>query len=388
MILPSFLFTVLLVGAFANYIDDLYPDYSEEVLTGNGCDPSHCLAPNCSCFGVVPLKGDTKNLPQFVVLTFDDAVTTLNINTYRQLLKAKHNSNGCPVSATFFVSHEYNDYEFVNEVYKQGNDIAVHSITHESSTEMWKTASLNRWKDEMTGMRQILSKFGLIPSSEILGHRAPFLQSSGDSTFEMLKENQFVYDSSMPSRAFMDPPAWPYTLDHGFLQDCQIPPCPKSSYPGLWLFPMVQWKRTSVIRNEVIDFHCSMLDACTPYPTTAKETYAYMMDNFERHYTSNKAPFPVFLHEALEGFANFLDAMRQKEDVFIVSMREVLEYMKHPVKLEEYKSQKCFASTRPQAGACKPVTCNFRKRNIFMKSCVPCPKRFPWLGNPEGQIQQ
>ncbi|GFV42899.1 nodB homology domain-containing protein [Trichonephila clavipes] len=393
----AILLGVLSISVTAYYIDDSYSDYSEEVISNTGCNPLHnCLTPNCSCFGSVPLKGDTKRLPQFVVLTFDDAVTTLNIKTYRQLLDGRKNSNGCPATASFFITHEYNDYEFVNELYKKGHDIAVHSITHESNTEMWKKAPQVRWQAEMTGMRQILSKFGLIPLSEIQGQRVPFLQSAGDDTFAALKENGFTYDSSMPSRGFMDPPLWPYTLDYGYLQDCQIPPCPKSTYPGLWLFPMIQWKQTSKVGNTVMDFHCSMLDACTPYPTTEKDTYAYMMDNFERHYTSNKAPFPVFLHEAwlrdenrLKGFIAFLNAMGRKEDVFVVNIREVLEYMKNPVDVEQYKSQrKCLKDNRVKAGDCKPVTCNFKKRNIMMKSCIPCPKRYPWLGNPEGQIQQ
>lgn len=67
---------------------------------------------------------------------------------------------------------------------------------------------------------------------------------------------------------------------------------------GLWLFPMIQWTRKAKSGNKVTEFTCSMLDACTPYPTTDTDTLAYMMDNFERHYTSNKAPFPIFLHEA------------------------------------------------------------------------------------------
>ena len=31
--------------------------------------------------------------------------------------------------ATFFVSHEYNNYTLVNDLYKTGNEIAIHSIT-------------------------------------------------------------------------------------------------------------------------------------------------------------------------------------------------------------------------------------------------------------------
>lgn len=103
---------------------------------------------------------------------------------------------------------------------------------HESSTEMWKKAPIDRWQQEMDGMRTILSLYGLIPKSEIQGHRAPFLQTAGDDTFSMLKQGGFAYDSSMPTRAFMDPPLWPYTLDYGYRQDCQIEPCPKSRFPG------------------------------------------------------------------------------------------------------------------------------------------------------------
>lgn len=122
------LFFALLVAA-DSYYDDEYDDVSAE-LNLETCDPKqNCFLPNCSCFGTVPLDGDAKRLPQFVMVTFDDAVTTLNIKTYRQLADGKKNSNGCPVTMTFFVTHEYNDYEFVNELYNKGHEIAVHSIT-------------------------------------------------------------------------------------------------------------------------------------------------------------------------------------------------------------------------------------------------------------------
>lgn len=388
--------SVLTLTVADEYYDDDYQEDSDENVNYVSCDPrSNCLLPNCSCFGTIPLNGDGQRLPQFVMVTFDDAVTTLNIKTYREIADKRNNSNGCPLTMTFFATHEYNDYEFVNELYKKGHEIAVHSITHESSTEMWKHATVDRWRNEMVGMRHILSKFGLIPNSEIRGHRAPFLQTAGDETFQMLKDSGFAFDSSMPTRTFMEPPLWPYTLDYGFRQDCQIQPCPKSKFPGLWVFPMVQWERISKQGNQLITFHCSMLDACTPYPTNVSDTYAYMMENFDRHYTSNRAPFPIFLHEAwlrdknrLKGFQVFLDALLQKDDVFLVSMHEVLEYMKKPVPLEEYKTARsCLSGSRPQAGDCKARVCNYPKRNILMKSCVPCPKRYPWLGNPEGAIK-
>jgi hypothetical protein len=60
----------------------------------------------------------------------------------------------------------------------------------------------------------------------------------------MLHEANFTYDSSMPiyenkvtlmshscvptlvNRALLQPPAFPYTLDHRIFHDCMIPPCP------------------------------------------------------------------------------------------------------------------------------------------------------------------
>lgn len=106
---------------------------------------------------------------------------------------------------------------------------------------MWKSAKYERWFNEITGMRTILSRVGLVPASEIIGHRAPFLQTSGDVTFQVLKDTGFAYDSSMPTRAHMDPPLWPYTLDHGFRQDCQIQPCPTSTFPGKFFDTFLLW---------------------------------------------------------------------------------------------------------------------------------------------------
>lgn len=130
MQLPLLGFIVLFTIAVA--VDDYYDDdyYTVEEFEHDSCDSNkNCLLPNCSCFGKVPLSGDVRQVPQFVMVTFDDAITTLNIKTYRQLADDRRNKNGCPLSFTFFVSHEYNDYEFVNEMYNKGHEIAVHSIT-------------------------------------------------------------------------------------------------------------------------------------------------------------------------------------------------------------------------------------------------------------------
>ena len=81
------------------------------------CDPSQCQLPDCNCGGPsVPGGYLTRSeVPQFVLLTFDDAVSDLNKDFYAKLFTPNRtNPNGCPIKATFYVSHEWTDYSQVN----------------------------------------------------------------------------------------------------------------------------------------------------------------------------------------------------------------------------------------------------------------------------------
>ena len=71
-----------------------------------------------------------QNAPQMVLLTFDDSVNDLNKELYVELFKrGRKNPNGCPISATFYISHEWTDYSQVQNLYAEGHEIASHSIT-------------------------------------------------------------------------------------------------------------------------------------------------------------------------------------------------------------------------------------------------------------------
>jgi hypothetical protein len=44
---------------------------------------------------------------------------------------------------------------------------------------------------------------------------------------------------------------------------------------------------------------CSMFDACVRYSSNTKEgVFDFFKTNFERHYRSSSAPFPMFTHAA------------------------------------------------------------------------------------------
>lgn len=71
-----------------------------------------------------------EQVPQIVLLTFDDSVNDLNKQLYKDLFeKDRVNPNGCPISATFYVSHEWTDYSQVQNLYSDGHEMASHTIS-------------------------------------------------------------------------------------------------------------------------------------------------------------------------------------------------------------------------------------------------------------------
>ena len=88
----------------------------------------------------------------------------------------------------------------MNQYWHLGHEMAAHSITHRNNLTYWATMGVEEWKEEMVGVRKMIAQFGNIPPCEIKGTRAPFLQGGGDNMFQMLAENNFLYDSSWPTR--------------------------------------------------------------------------------------------------------------------------------------------------------------------------------------------
>jgi peptidoglycan/xylan/chitin deacetylase (PgdA/CDA1 family) len=208
------------------------------VRTAADCEDRYCKAPRCRCTSTnVPGYLSPAETPQFVVLTFDDAVTVSNIEYYRDATKqyTRSNPDGCPSAMTFFVSHEYTDYSLVHELHANGHEIALHSITHKTNITFWAQASISQLRQELTDERALISKFANINAADIKGIRMPFLQMAGDAQFEMLREDGFLYDLSWPTLRQTSPGYWPYTLDYASTQDCVIGRCPKDSHPGVWV---------------------------------------------------------------------------------------------------------------------------------------------------------
>ena len=66
------------------------------------CDPSYCRLPDCYCGGsAIPGGYKPEDIPQFVLLTFDDAVNDLNVAFFKKLFAERTNPNGCPIKVRF-----------------------------------------------------------------------------------------------------------------------------------------------------------------------------------------------------------------------------------------------------------------------------------------------
>lgn len=385
---------------------------------------ANCTAPDCACLSSSPPYGHKpEDIPQFIILTIDEAVRITNYPIYKTLFNYT-NPNGCPIQATFFVSHVDTNYQLVHELHRRGHEIASHSITKQAGSEVWKKMSLEGWQQEMGGQRKIISKFANIPLDQVVGARAPGLQTAGNVTFTALQNEGFLYECSMPSRKYIPNPLYPYTLDFGFqrYEDCQITPClqPGQNYPGFWTVPMNDYITLWPIEgtNQTIERECASVDACLLYnveeqtagkPETVEATIKLFEDNFNRFYSKNKAPFPMFLREAWltesperqTGLFKFIEKMSQRKDVFFVSIKEVIHWMQsgeNKTSLHDYVQSTCVKTpptTSCQLNPAIPIEqqgnhCKYDKiaalngQNKDMITCVDCPKNYPWVGNEMG----
>ncbi|XP_043272512.1 uncharacterized protein Cda5 isoform X2 [Venturia canescens] len=344
------------------------------------CRKDVCLLPDCNCGGTdIPGGIPVEKTPQIVLLTFDDAVNDLNKQLYEDLFeRGRKNPNGCPISSTLYVSHEWTDYSQVQNLYADGHELASHTVSHSFGEQF----SARKWAREVAGQREILAAYGGVKLEDVRGMRAPFLSVGGNNMFKMLWDTNFTYDSSMPIYENR-PPSWPYTLDYKLFHDCMIPPCPTRSYPGLWEVPMVMWQDLNGGR-------CSMGDACSN-PPTSDGVYKMLIKNFERHYTTNRAPFGLFYHAAWftqphhkEGFISFLDTIVAMDDVWVVTNWQALQWVRNPTPIElldRFEPFGCNYPDRPKK-CNNPKVCNlWHKSGVrYMKTCQPCPDIYPWTG--------
>eukprot|EP00761_Pharyngomonas_kirbyi_P010872 gb/GECH01010895.1/.p1 GENE.gb/GECH01010895.1/~~gb/GECH01010895.1/.p1 ORF type:complete len:500 (+),score=131.78 gb/GECH01010895.1/:1-1500(+) len=356
------------------------------------CDTEKCSSSECRCATTETPGGlDVSEIPQFVLLTFDDAVTVTEYPKAQEVLSKAQNPNGCSAKGTFYVSTKYNDYWLAQRMYAENNEIGIHTMTHETGLD----SSAKRFREEILGARRALSLFSRIPSQEMTGFRAPFLAINEDA-LSTLHDEGFEYDASVPEivksglSPSMKEQIWPYTYDNGVGQTCPTGSC-NVELDGLWEVPI--WALHDPDTEEVV----SSMDPINPNYDKAE----LFKGNFDAKRNGNKSPFGVFIHTAwLSDESNrkdlfeFIEYASSFDDVWFVTAQQLLEWVRNPIPLSQMKNhelfeKKCHNRYEHEEDVCDGLNedkemaqwCSYRNGQFNFYTCAPrCPELYPDLG--------
>merc|ERR1712212_1013197 len=387
-------------------------DGSDENLCGANdpnrappCDKNECTLPRCHCLAdpaETPNNMDPRDIPQMIMITFDDAVNNNNIDLYEEIFNNRQNPNGCDIKATFFVSHKYTNYSAVQKLHERGHEIGVHSMSHNDSANFWSEATPEEWAREMAGARSVIERFANITDQSIIGIRAPYLRVGGNNQFSMMESQAFLYDSSITA-PLSDIPQWPYTLYYRMPHACHghLQTCPTRSF-AVWEMVMNELDRREDPEIEEPLPGCAMVDSCFSSKPTADQVYKFLVNNFDRHYNTNRAPLGLFFHsaflkndpEVLDAFLFWIDEVIAKyNDVYFVTMTQVIQWMQDArnvnemVNYEPWKD-KCVVKGKPfcyGGNNCELNTQDLPGETLRLPTCMACPNNSPWLQDPTGE---
>lgn len=361
------------------------------------CNPSECALPYCFCSKdgtQIPNNVDPEEIPQIILLTFDGAVNLNNYDYYRKIFNGKRkNPNGCDIKGTFFISHEYSNYQQIQSLAYDGHEMAVESISMQTGLE---DKGFEEWVGEMVGMREILRHFANISNSEVNGMRAPFLKPGRNTQYKVVEDFSFIYDSSISVPA-LPVPIWPYTLDYKIPHECKSGTCPNKQFPGVWQVPINEHFVESLEGG-----HCPYLDQCVLHNLDSNEVLEWLQEDFSRYYDKNRAPYMMSFHtnwfqiKALEqGLHKFLEWTATLSDIYFVTITQALTWITDGLKttkqLNNYDAWGCKSQATQTPQPCvesNKCALAFKLMNItdtrYMETCNDCPRQFPWLGDSEG----
>jgi peptidoglycan/xylan/chitin deacetylase (PgdA/CDA1 family) len=334
-----------------------------------------------------------KNVPQFVVIGFDDQMKAEPMSWVISMFKDKMNPKGTgqaktfdntKVRAVFYTATTYlNGSEALHkQAYNAGHEIGNHTNTHVTAF----TTPEEIWKTEMKQCNDMLIAAG-IPKNSIVGFRAPFLQYT-NATFRAIQAMGFVYDCSIEEGFQGDQDGtnffWPYTLDsqspgNKLFVDWQMGGYELLvKYPGLWELPCyivivppddkcAQFGTTAGLRKRIHDKisyfdekdgKITGLDYNLWFEAGIDQNAfaAILMYTLDLHYNGNRAPMFFGCHSNYydeashkSGLEKFVDFALSKPDVRIVPAIKFLDWMHSPVGLIGTSLTKGTTASAPHA---------------------------------------
>ncbi|PRW60004.1 polysaccharide deacetylase [Chlorella sorokiniana] len=290
--------------------------------------------------------------PQFVLFTHDDAVAE---DTHTLMLAVtdgqKSATNDCPAVATMFVTtaNGANDCELMMDLYNKGYEIADHTLSHLSV----RGKKYSEVSNEIVGLRDQLVKQCGVPKDDVVGFRAPFLETD-ETVRKVLADNGFLYESSLIEETTgasvskgLAERVFPFDLADGSPINCDyfsgFQSCStKESEPGLFNVPVWHIRQEDSKGNTKGVWSMDYAE-----DKSADDIFNIMKQNFDAAYGGNRAPIPIFIHtpwlqnkEHLKGIQKFVDYALQQQDTYLVSIRQMLGWLQNPVSADQLTAER------------------------------------------------
>jgi len=323
----------------------------------------------------------TTQVPQFVLLGFDDNPDPEPMTWLVDYLKNKRNPAGSGAAATgdggavraiFFSNGKYWGDRSLVAIHQQalagGHEIANHTENHDHGDAF----TTGQWRQEMAACRQTFATNG-IPVKEVIGFRTPFL-AYNDATFTAAAAEGQVYDSSIEEgeQAGQDGTnfLWPYTLDAGSPGNAHEYAAGSArrigAHPGLWEIPLhvfmipadgdcprygvkpglrariganlkaTYGKGSGEPQDRITGLDWNVLEAAK---CDGPELLAILKQTLDLRLAGNRAPFMVGGHTALypagkpdrrRAMEEFIAYALSKPEVRFVTGRQLLEWLRAP----------------------------------------------------------
>jgi hypothetical protein len=202
------------------------------------CDPTTCQLPECQCATNKPPGGlSPGQIPQFVLLSHDNALDGLPYKLVQGILGKKEQSNGCPVPVTWFAMFYHSDCNVAQDAIAKGDEVAMQTNRFDPTDPFTATDPAPKYNSrdpktgepsveiEITMSRKHWNEVCNISYSNMVGFRAPNYYNNPPIR-KALAKNGYLYDSTIIERWYTNSPTspsqdrvlWPYTMDAGIPQ--------------------------------------------------------------------------------------------------------------------------------------------------------------------------
>ncbi len=315
-----------------------------------------------------PLELNSKNIPQFVLISSDDNTDPKGLDWLIKLLNGKNNPKGKSNTRTYdgeqiSMSLFWNtlnggnthNAEIISTLRFLHDTLECEIANHTAHHRHGGGFSIQHWKEEMKKVDKVLND-SIISNSEKVGFRTPFLEYN-KNTFRAVQELGMIYDSSIEDgfQKELEPGCylWPYTLNYtstGYKSSGRHRKLSekhpnyiisKWDYKNLWEIPCYvlqappdsilkrKYKAGPGIRDQIkmatgnsqgkisgLDWNLWAPPEGDGVELNAEQTLAVLKYSFDKTYGGNRTPFTLVIHSPFyfsEGKFNNINNQEQKD---------------------------------------------------------------------------